>query len=559
MVQLLNIAGGTALIVFGVGYLRKGLERLFGHRLAVWLERLAGSPLRAFSAGLAVSLVAPSSTTMSLLAVQTLATSRVPARNLLGVMLGANIGLTAMVLVVSLRLYEYAPVLLIPGVLLYQFTRRGQTRGAGQVILALAFIFMGVGIIKVAAGVLQDNPLVGQALALAAGLPWLMAVVAALMAVLMQSSTAVITMVMGLGAAQQVGLALAIPAVVGADLGVAVTTLLVGWANLEARRLSLGNLILKAVVALGVFIALPHLVTAIGWLPWDLTKQIAGTHFAFNCTVALVGLPLLVPVGRLMDWLVRPSQVQTAFGPRYLDELQGDNVTLALGQSLKEILRVSEIVRHMLADAWQALEHNDAELARAVIARDDEVDLLDGAIKRYLARLSQLDLNEQATRTQILQLRYLNELETAGDIIEKGLGPLAVKHAEQELVFTPEGWKDLQACRALVAENLVIAETTFVTRDPSLAATLLRHKRRLSDFRQELRDRHFVRLRAGLALSRESSSVHLDVLADLERLNDCICHVGVDVLQGQPATSPFPAPAARPADAPSNPETAAGD
>ena len=150
-VNILSIFGGVALLVFGVRYLRKGLDRLFGQRLGTWMQRLASKPGWAFLAGLAVSLVAPSSTTMSLLAVQTVRAGHMTARQMLASVLGANIGLTVMVLLIALRFEQAAPVIILVGVALYQFTQGPRSRGIGQVLLALGFIFLGIRIMTEAA------------------------------------------------------------------------------------------------------------------------------------------------------------------------------------------------------------------------------------------------------------------------------------------------------------------------------------------------------------------------------------------------------------------------
>ena len=104
MLTFLNIAGGVALILFGVRYLNKGLDRLFGPRLGAWMHRMAGNDRRAFLAGLFISITAPSSTTMSVLAVQGGRSGYLTARQMMILMLGGNIGLTCAVQTISFDL-----------------------------------------------------------------------------------------------------------------------------------------------------------------------------------------------------------------------------------------------------------------------------------------------------------------------------------------------------------------------------------------------------------------------------------------------------------------------
>jgi phosphate:Na+ symporter len=164
MFTLLTIAGGVALILFGVRYLRKGLDRLFGSRLATGMQRLARSRARAFFTGLGVSVLAPSSTTMSVLAVQTVQAGHLTARQTLAILLGADIGLTVTVQLIAMNLHEYAPILILIGVGLFQFTKHARSRGIGQVVLAVGFMFLGVLTIKNAAATIQPTGDVTQLL-----------------------------------------------------------------------------------------------------------------------------------------------------------------------------------------------------------------------------------------------------------------------------------------------------------------------------------------------------------------------------------------------------------
>ena len=148
---LLTILGGVAMLVFAVRYLRKGLDRLFGQRLSTWTQRLAARPSLAFVAGILMSVIAASSTTMSLLAVQMVRAGHMTARQMLAFMLGANIGLTIKVLLISFRLEEYAPIAILAGTALFLFTPGSRSRGVGQVLLAIGFIFVGIWFMKLAA------------------------------------------------------------------------------------------------------------------------------------------------------------------------------------------------------------------------------------------------------------------------------------------------------------------------------------------------------------------------------------------------------------------------
>ncbi|MEX0938628.1 MAG: Na/Pi symporter [Pirellulales bacterium] len=171
MLTLLTIAGGVALIVFAIRFLRKGLDRIFGSRLGAWLQGLSGNRLKAFFSGIVVSVLTPSSTTISVLAVQVLQAGHLAGRQLLALILGADIGLTVTVLLISLRLERYAMVLVLIGVVLFQFTGSSRSRGTGQLILSLGLIFTAIGVIKTAAATVSSNHDLNTIIDIAAGYP----------------------------------------------------------------------------------------------------------------------------------------------------------------------------------------------------------------------------------------------------------------------------------------------------------------------------------------------------------------------------------------------------
>ena len=546
MLDLLNISGGVVLLLFGVRYLRKALDRLFGPRLGLWLRRLVARPRWAFLAGLGVSVVAPSSTTISLLAVQTIQTTRLTARQMLTMMLGANIGLTVMVLFIGFRIEHYAPILILIGGILFMYFQRSRVRGAGQFILAFGFLFLGIDVMRRAAeagvtdglgmdGVINFAELHHHTI--------LLAVVAALLTMILQSSTAAIALAIGLGAADAVSFRFTVPVVIGANVGMACTTLIVAWRTFEARRLALANLLLKSLVAALGLIVLTMLGDRLPEPdPQYLSLATVAVHSGFNLVVAAIGLPLVPSVISLVHSLLPAPHagMKKQFGPKYINGGVSGSVALALGQSLHEILHMSEIIGGMLTDMWRALKAGDEHLAQDVSARDDQVDLLESAIKEYLTRLVKEEQDEDDADEQMRQLRYVSELETIGDIIDKNLCQLIVKKIRLAVSFSREGEKELDDFFSRIAHNFTIAQTAFTTRDPQLAQQLMRNKEQINVYENELRDRHFARLNAGLTESHETSAIHLDLLTHLKRINSSLSHVAYAILRSRPAPRPTP-------------------
>ncbi|MEM6259725.1 MAG: Na/Pi cotransporter family protein [Planctomycetota bacterium] len=534
MWTLFTIGGGVALILFAVRFLRKGLDRLFGARLGAWMNRLARSRWRGFLTGLGLSVVTPSSTSFSVLAVSAVKSSHLTARQALAVVLGANIGLTAMVLIIALRIESIAPVLVLMGVLMFQYMHNDRARGIGQTLLAVGFIFLGIGFIEQGVAGVRAGP--NSEIAVLVGLaerhPLALLLLSAAIANVLQSSTATIALIIGLSATGAVTLPVGLVAVAGANLGTALTTIVIGWRDTAARQLASANFTLKLLVALGIALLSDQAAAVIALVPAGLDARIAIAHTAFNIVVALIGLTSITPLMHTAERLIQPNPNATPrpFGPRYLNEGTFNTPELVLGLSEKEILHAGDIVRHMLRDIWSALRNDDIEMANKVRDMDNRVDTLDGEIRGFLRKAMQddPDLAPSAIAEHIRQLRYLNELENIGDIIDKNLVSLAIKKQRLRLAFTDDHWAELEDFYNKVYENLLIAERVFSTESRNLAESLLNHKAHLQGVELKLRDR---RLKQTAQDDPEVSAVLLDLITNLKRINTHLTRVGYAALE----------------------------
>ena len=538
MFTVLLIAGGVALILFATRQLREGLDRLVGARLGPFLQKASRTPVRAFLAGLGASVVAPSSSTMSALAVQAVQSRFVSTRQMLLIMAGADIGITLMVWLSALNLQHFGPVLILFGWVAYQYSSRRKIRGFGQVALALGLLFQGITVIQgsIAGGV--TSPDLQTLLGVASRNPLGMMVFAGLLSVFLQSSTATILLVVSLGSVDSaISMNVALPAVVGANVGVSLTTMIMGWSSIETRRLAGGNLAAKLIVATGVLLLMMplHLGDRLTSLPGPFAMDVANAHTLFNVMKAIIVLPLLTPLTRLVDALMPapPAKSAASFGPQYINAGSYDGVSLAMGQSAREIMRAGEIVRQMLDDLWRAMKTNDEPLVREIAERDNQVDLLDAEIRKFLARLNGQPMDADDQQEQMRQMRYLTELEAIGDIIDKNLCKLAIKKIRLNVDFGLEGWQELEEFDQKVSQNMLIADTAFQTRDKDLAEKLLRHKDHIDQQMRELRDRHFTRFAVATEAEYEMSAIQLDVLTNLKRINSHVSHVAYAVLHAQ--------------------------
>jgi phosphate:Na+ symporter len=261
-------------------------------------------------------------------------------------------------------------------------------------------------------------------------------------------------------------------------------------------------------------------------------RVVVNFHLAFNLAVAAVFLPLVGPVAALCARLLpEPPTVADPGKPRYLDPEVTEAPAVALACAARETLNLGDRVADMLRLSMTVFEKDDTKLRREVELADNAVDRLHEAIKLYLVQVSRHELGLDMSRRYIEILSFVTNLEHIGDIIDKNLMELAAKKTKYRRAFSPEGLAELQTFHRRVSENLKLAFNVFMSRDVELAKKLLAEKTTIRAAELSAADSHFARLREGRPESIETSSIHLDIVRDLKRINSHLTSVAYPILE----------------------------
>ncbi|PLU83066.1 sodium:phosphate symporter [Sinorhizobium medicae] len=253
-------------------------------------------------------------------------------------------------------------------------------------------------------------------------------------------------------------------------------------------------------------------------------------HLLFNLLLAIVAWPFAGLLARTMNRFV-PDDEAGESGPHFLDEATLDTPVMALSGATREVLRVGDLIEVMLMRASEAFSRNDVNDLGDIEKYERQVDLLQQEVKIFLSRLGRDGLNEEDGRRSIVVIDYAINLEHMGDIIEKGLCEQIAKKVRGGLRFSEEGYQELKGLFDLTIDNLRIAQTIFVTRNADLARHLIEVKVNVRHMEKRSAERHLERLRGGLLESLQTSSLHLDMLRDLKRINAHIASVAYPILE----------------------------
>ena len=532
--SLVDLAGSVALLLWGVHMIQSGIQRAFGPHLRRVLGAALGSRGKAFLAGLGITAVLQSSTATGLMVTGFAAGGLVDLVPGLAAMLGANLGTTLIVQVLSFDITRVAPLFILIGVVMFRRGGLTRTRDLGRVGIGLGLMLVALGQLLAVLTPYEHVPSLRLLLGMITTVPVIDVIVAAAFTWAAHSSVAAVLLIMSFAAQGVVPPQAAFALVLGANLGTALNPLFEAGSTGDpaARRLPIGNLLNRAVGCVLVLALLGVIGPRLLALEPNAARAVADFHTFFNLAMAALFFPLLRPLARLLRRILPARAVPTdPSHPIYLEAAALEIPAVALAAAAREALRMADVLEAMLRAALEALDRGDRQRIAETKRLDDVVDRLNGAIKAYLTSLDHesLDAEDELRLSEILA--FITNLEHAGDIVERGVAASLAKRAKRNLAFSTEGTSEIRQMLRRLATNARTAAAVFMTGDVRAARELLGEKEVFRDLETRATEAHFARIRAGRVESVETSALHLDLLRDLKRINAHLAAAAYPVLE----------------------------
>jgi phosphate:Na+ symporter len=533
MLHLLNLLAAIALLVWGTHVVRTGVLRILGSKLRELIAVSVSNRGLAMLAGLGATGLVQSSTATCLIVASFVGQGLVSTAAALAVMLGADIGTAAMAVVFSFDLSWLSPLLIFGGVVLFISREKTTVGWIGRIAIGLGLITLALKLIVEATTPLIQSPALRSLLIALPNEVLLEILVGALLTVLSYSSLAVVLLTATLAEAGMVPASMALGLVLGANVGSGVLAVLsTSKAGVSTRRLPAGNLLFKlATCALAVAV-LPQAHRELEqWLP-SLHQQVIAFHLGFNVLMALLFVAFTTPVARVLEALMRTPPPPPSSRPRHLDPMALETPSLAISCAAREALHQADVVETMLRGILPVIKNNDLALAQQLRQLDDTVDELYSAIKFYLTQISREALSEREARRWTDIVSFTINMEQIGDTIERVLQDIEDKKIRKGRSFSEAGMAEICHLHERLQANLRLAMSVFLDGHVRDAERLLQEKVRFRELVLEYAATHIARLQENTAQSIETSSLHLDLISDLKRINGHLCSIAYPILQG---------------------------
>jgi len=520
-VSFITLLGGLSLFLFGLRLGGEHLQSVAGNRLRYIISRLISNRFKGIAVGALATITLQSSSATTVMLVSFASAGLISLLQSLSLILGADIGTTLTVQLIAFRISDYALLIVTIGFLLTLLKKESRGNQVGGVILAFGLIFFGMKVmsdsvapLKLYPGIthlmlsVKENPLVGILLA-------------TVFTAIVQSSAATLGLVLSLSFQGLIDLESAIPLVLGANVGTCATALLASLsAKADGRRVAWAHTVFKLIGVILLYPFMGVVANLITHTSGNVSRQIANMHTFFNVGMAILFLPFVQPYRNLIFslWPKRELPLRE-FSPKYLDPQLLQTPDLALGQATREILRMADIVFSMVKDTMGVFKRNDEQMRCRLVKEDDKVDLLEEALTPYLTKLSQKELSPQEVEKEIALLFITSEMEQIGDMVSKKLMAYAQKKITQPFYFSDEGFDEITEFHGQVVTTLQMAIDALATWDKNLAQKVIERRKRLSLEQNRLHRAHIGRLHQGLKESLDTSTVHLDLIGDLNQIN----------------------------------------
>ncbi len=545
-----GLVGGLAMFLYGMNVMSGGLTKAAGGKLESVLAKVTEHPVIAYLFGVGVTALVQSSSASTVMVVGLVNSGIMTLKQAVNVILGANLGTTFTAWLLSLNAISsdnffinllkpksFTPFLALIGIGLYMFSKSEKKRNIGTILLGFSVLMFGMSSMSDAVSPLKDvdsfkallttfsNPIIGF-------------LVGILFTMLIQSSAGTIGVLQALSLSVKVKHSVAIPVVVGAEVGTCITAILSSFgANKNGKRTALMHLyfnIIKATLFMIIFYSLNAIIH------FDFMDEkigmagIAGIHTLIN----LVGTPLMLPFsGVLVNLALKTIPIddkekkeqEEIQGIRTLDPLFLSNPPFALEQARQAAVTMAKITKESLEKAMGLISDYNEEIAGEVEYMERQVDKYEDELGTYLMKINSHHLGPEDSHTLSLLLHCITDYERISDHA-LNIAQKAKSMEENKRSFTAKAQEEMDIFSTAVLDIVDTSVTAFDNQDVKLAKTIEPLEETIDEIQKEVKRRHIRRLRKGKCTIEQGFDLS-DIGTDFERIADHCSNIAVGIIE----------------------------
>lgn len=545
--MVITLLGGLAFFLFGMHVMSSGLERLAGGRLEQILKKMTSNAFKSFLLGLGITVAVQSSSAVTVMLVGLVNSGLMEIGQTIGVIMGSNIGttLTSWLLSLSgiksgnpiinlLNPSNLSPIIALVGILLIMLSKQNKKKDAGSICIGFAVLMTGMGMMSGAVAPLADRPGFISAMT-AFQNPILGVVVGAVLTGIIQSSAASIGILQALSLTGGITYGMAIPIIMGQNIGTCVTALLssIGVSK-NARKVSVIHISFNLI---GTLIGLIVIFGINLLFPIELLKNtispigVAISHSIFNVFTTLILLPFTKQLEKVANFVIRSDSRSKKLKkePVFLDERLLNTPSFAASECNNMTVKMAYMARDNILLSIDLLQKFDKKLIERVRKTENDLDNYEDKLGSFLVKLSGKELSDADSRTTSKLLHCIGDFERIGDHAANMIKSVEEIH-NKGITFSPEAHKELAILTKALEEILNLTTEAFEKDDVVIAKKVEPLEQAIDFITSEIKSRHVTRLQNG-ECTIETGFILSDLLNNYERVSDHCSNIAVAIIE----------------------------
>ena len=510
---IFGLLGGLAVFIYGMNMMSECLQKAAGEKMKSILALLTKNPVLEVIAGALTTAVLQSSSATTVMAIGFVSAGLMSLPQAISIIFGANIGTTMTAQIIAFKISDYIYIIIFIGFIISFIAKSEKVKSIGQTIFAFGLLFLGIETMGDVMKPLASSPVFTDLIERVAHIPVLGVFVGTLMTLVVQSSSATIAVLQNFasqpgpdGVTSMLGLAGAIPILLGDNIGTTITALLASIGQTkDAKRTAVAHCIFNiSGCLLFIWFVKPFAVLIQHISPKGpeievISRQIANAHTLFNITMTLIWVCLinvmvkivmtLIPDGKAVD--MDPAK------PVFLDDKIISQPAAALQLVAKEILRVSEMVKVVVADTITIVKTEDMNELEPLQEKGVQIKKLTDQITEYLASLFSAGTMTEQQAAQTASLMYiLSDVERMGTLSVE-VAKCVREKVDNRYKYTPEAMDELQKSLKTL-EKMFNDSLKALQGDESVQIEkLIKRKDKIMDLDLKMRKAHVQRVNKG--------------------------------------------------------------
>ena len=541
--SIFTLCGGLAFFLYGMIVMSAGLEKIAGGKMEKMLEKMTSNPIKSLVLGAGITIAVQSSSAITVMLVGFVNSGIMKLSQAIGVIMGSNIGTTITSWILSLsgiqssnffiRLLKpesFTPILALIGVIMLMTSKTNTSRNKniGTFFLGFSILMFGMGLMSSAMAPLADDPRFAQVLTAFTN-PVFGLIVGTVVTAIIQSSAASVGMLQALSMTGSVSYAMAVPIIVGQNIGTCITAVLSSiGVNTNARRVAVVHV---AFNMLGALIFLPIYFGAHYFINFPFEEAvnpfgIAVAHSIFNVATTIVLFPFAKWLEKLAMCVVKDNKDEAEV---IIDERLLLTPSFAINQCYKVTATMAKVTRETLVMSVRMLKQYNPKVAEIINKNEVLIDKYQDTLESFLQKLSGRELSDEDSNKISQLILSISDFEKIADHAIHILN-IATKMQRKEWTLSQETIEELKHVVNAVKEVFDVTVNAFVAHDLAMAYHVEPLEQVVDDIAYFAKKNHIRRVKKDKSHIKRGF-VYAEILNDLERISDHCSNIATNIIQ----------------------------